>query len=532
MFRCTTYVFAGALCGLSCATAYGQDPTNSLLTAKRVDGVVVIRLLDEGGQKLAKVPFEYRIGNEPYRPLTSGHVFRASDAFRIEYDQPNPLVVQLSVSETQTEDPNNAALGKFIEKLVAFPTVVGGKQSATLSPCKPLQDVFTKLDALRAALFIGNNNSTHLRNWRKAVDDKPGRPGILDARAAVSGRLEELKTAHEKAAALIKELETIATLKDVAARSVQPSGLALRRVPINGMRIMLAAQTVAPTPGTGARSPAVPAAPSAKPQPAGKKPTDPQPEGATAPTTGCGSPAELARALAQIVDIGNAREDLKNLEVMIESVDGIYKALEPYASASRWTGPNFLLYVVMPSPEQVKTISVAGAEIKYEVGATGTITQTLGSAQTAKFDVRDGGSLVAELGAGLIISPVLTPDYGTTTDANGQLIVAPPTHKSASFSAALMMNAVCRCGMKPSFLYPMFQFGVSTDGTSPALLFGGGVRFTRPKRVALSGGVLLAWIKDLNALSVGSPVKGTSDITNDLRYRNDVKPYFALLYNF
>ena len=66
------------------------------------------------------------------------------------------------------------------------------------------------------------------------------------------------------------------------------------------------------------------------------------------------------------------------------------------------------------------------------------------------------------------------------------------------------------------------------------LLAGGGIRlFGLPKGdVALGGGGMFAWIKDLRSLRVGDPVGGTSDIQANLHYVNRNGYYAALQYKF
>ncbi len=94
-----------------------------------------------------------------------------------------------------------------------------------------------------------------------------------------------------------------------------------------------------------------------------------------------------------------------------------------------------------------------------------------------------------------------------------------------------MLNGVCRCGMQ-SFAYPMFQVGALIDTKTPGILFGAGLRFLRPSHLGLATGAALTWIKDLDTLSVGSPVGGTTDIENDLQFKPTVKLYFTLQYTF
>ena len=80
----------------------------------------------------------------------------------------------------------------------------------------------------------------------------------------------------------------------------------------------------------------------------------------------------------------------------------------------------------------------------------------------------------------------------------------------------------------------MLQADITTSKDVPALLGGAGVRlFGLPKgEVALGGGGMIAWVKDLRTLQVGAPVGGTSDIEADLGYVRRHGWYTALQYKF
>ena len=80
----------------------------------------------------------------------------------------------------------------------------------------------------------------------------------------------------------------------------------------------------------------------------------------------------------------------------------------------------------------------------------------------------------------------------------------------------------------------MLQVGITTSKDVPALLGGAGIRlFGLPKgEVALGGGGMIAWVKDLRTLQVGGPVGGMSDIETDLGYVRRHGSYLALQYKF
>lgn len=70
----------------------------------------------------------------------------------------------------------------------------------------------------------------------------------------------------------------------------------------------------------------------------------------------------------------------------------------------------------------------------------------------------------------------------------------------------------------------------------PTLLTGFGVRsnINGIKRLAISGGVAMTWVKELDELKVGDKITGTDDIDKDYKFSSAPKfsPYVTLQYNF
>ena len=82
----------------------------------------------------------------------------------------------------------------------------------------------------------------------------------------------------------------------------------------------------------------------------------------------------------------------------------------------------------------------------------------------------------------------------------------------------------------------MFQIGAATSKDLPAILVGGGLRLFGLGKgdVAIGGGAMFAWFKDLQKLKVGDVVTGTTQIDTDLGYSSRPKlgGYFAIQYKF
>jgi hypothetical protein len=147
--------------------------------------------------------------------------------------------------------------------------------------------------------------------------------------------------------------------------------------------------------------------------------------------------------------------------------------------------------------------------------------------------LRRYGRFAPEGGAGLVVSDVFRPTYGTTKNAAGDTVVGLTSRKKQSYDAAIMLNLVCRCGWGTQAA-PILQVGASANVNAPGVMLGAGLRlFTVGKgNLALGAGALFAWTKDLTDLHIGDKVAGTADIEADLSFKRQVRPYVAFLYNF
>jgi hypothetical protein len=80
----------------------------------------------------------------------------------------------------------------------------------------------------------------------------------------------------------------------------------------------------------------------------------------------------------------------------------------------------------------------------------------------------------------------------------------------------------------------MLQVGASASKDTPGALIGGGIRFFGTKTgLGIGGGLMYAWVKDLQTLQVGSVVTGTAQIDADkTRLRGKAGGYFTIQYQF
>lgn len=149
-----------------------------------------------------------------------------------------------------------------------------------------------------------------------------------------------------------------------------------------------------------------------------------------------------------------------------------------------------------------------------------------GKGITRKIRVHDYNKVIPSVATGFVFSDVTYPQFGTEEieiEENGTIvkktIVKEVEPGSEEVQAALLLNLVIRTGGEN--FHPLVQFGVSSGQERPALLIGGGIRFSQPKWLTVSFGVLLPWKRELSDLSPGDPVTGTAQIEEDLNYSLD-----------
>ncbi len=125
--------------------------------------------------------------------------------------------------------------------------------------------------------------------------------------------------------------------------------------------------------------------------------------------------------------------------------------------------------------------------------------------------------------------------YGTTSDSSGQQFVGSPTENTIqNLNITTMLNF--NYYIPNSSVHPLYQLGVGINSGIPTILTGLGLRsnINGVKRLTISGGIAMTWIKELDKLKVGDPISGTADIDKDYKYSTAPKfsPYLGIQYNF
>ncbi|WP_316802944.1 hypothetical protein [Pedobacter nototheniae] len=149
--------------------------------------------------------------------------------------------------------------------------------------------------------------------------------------------------------------------------------------------------------------------------------------------------------------------------------------------------------------------------------------------------IRAFNRFIPEVYVGTAFTFIKYNTYGTTTDAAGQQYIGTPTeNKLRNFNVVTMINF--NYFIEKSDLHPFFQIGAGINTGIPDFLTGAGIRINSNglKRLAISGGIAMTWVKELDKLKVGDKVSGTDDIEKDLQFQFTwpPKPYIALQYKF
>lgn len=528
--RLAPKVLSLALAAASSGAALAADTTADLLTAPVVETITY-------RYKAGKLEAGY--GGKRSGVIEDGGTALASSRIRLVFPDFNPFEVDLVYEAMDEPDPNYEQLKKFTDALAGLGEVLGAKPKGaeggdiatgaqSKGTCKALQET---LDLLEKALQSLDFDQSELKNWRR---DALGVSGVRNVAKLIHDRTSKLPAQIASARRIAAD---IVDMKWTAGRaSEQPAKAPEKRDSASkpaAAPTPSAMPSQSPTPKEGATQAGIGGKPGTGTKGEGvgvgkdKKVEGPKKTTPPDPIAAC---SEMDLQLAKTLVRSQAIESrIQRAETLKRSLDRLETALTEMTKA--WEGDSFVIGSPSPSTSMQKKIKVAvrdvtlsleGDEVQRKVSPKDAASHT--------FVLRRRKSWSPEVAGGVTMSSVRQPKYGTET-VDGKTVVAKIGDDALSYQAAVLLNAVCRC-WEDSFFYPMLQFGVSTEKQSPALLFGGGFRFTEPRRLAVSAGATLAWVKDLDTLKVGGPVGGTADIDKDLKQTPVVKLYFALQTTF
>ena len=124
--------------------------------------------------------------------------------------------------------------------------------------------------------------------------------------------------------------------------------------------------------------------------------------------------------------------------------------------------------------------------------------------------------------------------YGTTSDSTGQQFVGTPVEgQMKNINIATMLNF--NYFIPDSYIHPFYQLGAGINSGMPTLLTGFGIRsnISGLKRLAVSGGLAITWLRELTNLKVGDKISGTTDIEKDFKFSSAATfaPYISIQFN-
>ncbi len=458
------------------AVGIASPQTRQFLDAPVVKSQIVVRW------NASTKTMQWAIDDNPkYLNIGPDTVFLAKQGIYVTYPRLNPLRVQATSSVTAVADPAFAAVTKLIEAITSVATTVapgsvvaGAAPAAPRAPCSDAQADITDL----VDLLYGPSGQpgqpdalkTAAKEWIKAIDARYSKG--QSGPDAIGGVVEDEK------AGIRAEAKTVG---DIAAKA---------------KKLLDAFQKCAAS---------------------------------------VGGPYE--RSLKWLV-LSNPSERVQQLADISAALTKLADTLtSQYVDETKWMGTNNTNYIlgneIDATAEKMQNVTVKVVNIAFTVSSS-SITTDQPAAGSATFSVRRYSALTPEVGVGVVFGTITQPVFGTAQNAAKQTIVARKPDKSVSVNPTVLVNFVCRCGS--GLLTPMAQIGAAASKDVPAILLGAGLRLFGLSKgdVAIGGGAMFAWVKDLQKLHVGDVVTGTNDINSDLGFssRPRVGGYFAIQYKF
>jgi len=418
-----------------------------------------------------------------FRELLPAKLFLTRTSVFVTYPRINPLRVQATSSATVVEDPTRTVIAQLLETIVRVATVVraGARGEAAdairadAQPCPALATAHRRISDLADTLYGADSEPAAIKqqvsDWIEAIDA---------AYAARADGPAAIRAAVERIDAFVADLRN----------AIESARTALARIEKEASDIT--ADDACSLAASTAYHLAVLSNPAAR--------------------------------IEQIAALRAAARDLRD------------NLTRDYISRpSRWIdavnykiGPE-----ITPTAAAMQHVAVSVANLALDVSSSSGLTVAEHTAEPATLTVRRYSPMTPEIGLGAVFGFLTAPRYGTTKNGAGETIVSRAPDARVAVAPGIIVNFVCRCRTGP-FVAPMLQIGASTSADAPAILFGGGIRLFGAGKgeVAMGGGLLVGWVKDLQTLREGQVVGGTRDIEADLGYGAKRSGYFVIQYKF
>lgn len=231
---------------------------------------------------------------------------------------------------------------------------------------------------------------------------------------------------------------------------------------------------------------------------------------------------------------------LKEQKKRLTNLNSAYKLVKDMQEeASIGGGTNQLNWCIplneVPSNDgKISVYTVTINESGYKLSESNEIVSIESKETTKKsLRVRKFQRFVPEVSIGTAFTFFKYNTYGTTSDSLGVQYVASPTENLVrNINISTMINFNYYIHNSP--IHPLYQLGVGINSGIPTLMTGTGLRIrTGQRRIAITGGLAMTWVKELDELTVGDKISGTDEIDKDLTFQF-AKPtgYIGIQYNF
>jgi len=485
--------------------ALAQDATNELLAAPQVRDFVV---LQSNGDKL-----EYQVDGfqgEKFKPLPAGTAsFVADRSINLLFHDFNPFVFSVTSTQSQSDDTSFASVQKFLEALAGLGKSIGIPKTDAVSErlAFPLMS-----DELREKCTKTLQSSLEVSLWAQLTADKADKATVACRKQVYTSFCEAGSAVYDDADNQFQPLKD--QLKSWRKRSTSHAAIFTADDAVQGeiqgekreldTKIETAVTELAASEG---KIKLVVEAPE------------------------CAEIKDLTLAtLARFVRESNLVVAKKKR--LSDSLKSLSDMLDKYKERSLWdqAGTSFRFASVEPSFEKIQIVTITVNQRKFDDSKEPIEISDVKLSQST-LRIRHHSPFVPEVAAGVAASEIKIPKFGTA-QKDGKTVVASAGSDNVRTIPTLFFNGIIRFSGE-SFAYPMFQLGVGTGADRPSLLGGIGLRFTRPRHLALSLGYAVTWFKDLDKLKLGDEVKGTADVEADLKLRrSEAKPYISIQYSF
>jgi hypothetical protein len=424
-------------------------------------------------------------GSGTFRNFPADTLFLTKSSIYVTYPALNPLKLQATASSVAVDDPAYGVVTQLITALTSLTTTLSPDASAAktaltsalaaapVPPCSTSSEILTLSLALTPDATTPTSVKTDIATWTESIDAvyrDSQKSGPLAIAAGVSS-LNDTITVFTTA--LANANNAISVVKNCAAHPDASAPDSLKAIYVT----------------------------------------------------------------TSLIDFSGRIQRLTNLKLTAQKLKDTLT--NDYAAPSRWNGKynrNFIVSnEIVPTYAKMQTVTVKTAKITINTDdSTGLISADQAVNGTTAFNVRKYSVLAPEIGVGAVFGFIERPIYGTGTNSAGQTIVTKQSVSRVNVAPTILANFVCRCST--GLISPMFQIGVATSKDLPSILLGGGLRLFGLGKgdVAIGGGAMFGWYKDLQKLQVGSIITGTTDINNDLAYISTPKVagYMAIQYKF